>query len=312
MPLHLIPPTRRRFLQTTLVGGAALLTSHYSGAAESKPSEEWWALLSDPHIAADPKKSARGITMLDCLNRIIDEILAEPSPPAGVIINGDCAFSRGLAEDYATFSAAVKRLADTGLPIHMTMGNHDDRKPFYDAFASQRPDNPLVEGKHVSILSTPTTNLFLMDSLLEVNVVTGELGQPQLDWLASALDAHAEKPAIVFAHHQLQFELKESQTIIGGLKDSQKLVDVLSARPHVQAYIFGHTHHWNVGELQDDLHLVNLPACSYVFNPAHPNGWVRAKFGPDQLALELRALDRSHPQHGEQHELQYALAANAR
>ncbi len=312
MPLHLIPPTRRRFLQAALVGGTAWFASRYSVAAESKASDEWWALLSDPHIAADPKESARGITMLDCLNRIVDEILAEPSPPEGVIINGDCAYSRGQAEDYATLSTALRRLADAGLPIHMTMGNHDDRKPFYDTFASQRADNALVDGKHVSILSTPTTNLFLMDSLLEVNVVTGELGQPQLDWLGSALDAHSEKPAIVFAHHNLQFELKEPQTIIGGLKDSQQLVDLLSARPHVQAYVFGHTHHWNVSEMQEELHLVNLPACSYVFNPAHPNGWVRAKFGPDQLALELRALDRSHSQHGEQHELQYALAVDAR
>ncbi len=312
MPLHILPPTRRHFLQTTLFGGTAWLASRCSAATESEANDAWWALLSDPHVAADPKKSARGITMLDCLNQIIDEILAEPSPPEAVIINGDCAFSKGLAEDYATLSTALRRLVDANLPIHMTMGNHDDRGPLYDAFASQRADNPLVEGKHVSILSTPTTNLFLMDSLLEVNVVTGELGQPQLDWLASALDAHAEKPAIVMGHHNLQFQLKESQTRIGGLKDSQQFVDVLNARPHVQAYIFGHTHHWSVGEMQDDLHLVNLPACSYVFNPAHPNGWVRAKFGPDQLALELRALDHSHPEHGEQHEISYALAANAR
>jgi len=308
----MIPPTRRHFLQTTLVGGSAWLASRYSGAADAEPNDVWWALLSDPHIAADPQKSARGITMLDCLNRIIDEILAEPSPPEGVIINGDCAFSQGLAEDYATLSTALRRLADTGLPIHMTMGNHDDRGPFYDAFADQRADNALVDGKHVSILVTPTTNLFLMDSLLEVNVVTGELGQPQLDWLASALDAHSEKPAIVMAHHNLQFQLRDSQTRIGGLKDSQQLVGLLSARPHVQAYMFGHTHHWNPGDMQDDLHLINLPACSYVFNPAHPNGWVKAKFGPNQLALELRALDPSHPQHGEQHALPYAMAANAR
>lgn len=311
MPLHVIPPTRRRFLQTLLVGGTAWLSTRYTGAAESGPGEDWWALLSDPHVAADPKRSARGITMLDCLNRIIDEVLAEPSPPAGVIINGDCAFSKGLAADYVTLSTALVRLTDAGLPVHMTMGNHDDRAPFYNAFASQRADNPLVDGKHVSILSTPTTNLFLMDSLLEVPLVAGELGQPQLDWLASALDAHSDKPAIVIAHHNLQFLPKGSTAKIGGLRDSQELVDLLSTRPHVQAYIFGHSHRWNVGEKHDDLHLVNLPACSYVFKPEHANGWVKAKFGSDQLALELRALDHAHPQHGEQHELGYALAASA-
>ncbi len=312
MPLHMIPSTRRRFLQTTLVGGAAWMSSRHAGAAESPADEVWWALLSDPHIDANPQRTARGITMLDCLNQAIDEVLAEAIAPQGVIINGDCAYAKGLPGDYATLRKALRRLTDAGLPIHMTMGNHDDREPFYAAFADQRADDAVVDGKHVSVLSTPNANLFLMDSLLEVNVVTGELGQPQLDWLAAALDAQPDKPAIVFAHHNLQFELKESQTVIGGLKDSQQLVDLLQARPHVQAYIFGHSHRWNASEKQGELHLVNLPSCSYVFDPAHPNGWVKAKFGADQLALELRALDHAHAQHGEQHQLQYALAASTR
>lgn len=309
MPLHMIPPTRRRFLQTALAGGATLLASGYTTAAEAQSNDEWWALLSDPHIDADPRKSARGITMFDCLSQAIDEILAEPTAPAGVIINGDCAFSKGLPADYATFSKPLKRLTEAGVPLHMTMGNHDDRAPFYKAFANQQPDNPPVVGKHVSVLSTPTSNLFLMDSLLEVNLVTGELGEQQLDWLASALDAHPDKPAIVIAHHYLQFLPKGSTARIGGLKDSQKLVDIFGSRPQVQAYIYGHSHRWEVGKKHQDLPLVNLPACSYVFDSAQPNGWVKAKFGADQLSLELRALDHDHAQHTEQHEVPYAFAA---
>lgn len=317
MPLHIIPPTRRRFLQMTFAGGTAWLASAFSGAAdsgaaESEPDDAWWAFLADPHIDADPKKSARGITMLDCLNRIIDEVLAESVPPEGVIINGDCAFLRGLAVDYATLNTAVGRLTAAGLTVHMTMGNHDDRGPFYDAFASQKSNASLVDGKHVSILATPTTNLFLVDSLWEVNRVTGELGQSQLDWLASALDEHAEKPAIVIGHHNLQFLPEGSQAIVGGLKDSQELVDLLAKRPQVQAYIFGHTHHWNVGKMQGNMHLVNLPPCSYVFDPSHPNGWVRVRLGPNRLALELRALDHAHSQHAEQHELLYSLTTDVR
>lgn len=312
MPLHMIPPTRRRFLQTTLIGGAALYATQSAFAADSKDNDEWWAFLSDPHIDADPKRGARGIVMLDCLNQIIDEVLAQPTLPAGVIINGDCAFSRGLVGDYKTLSGALQRLVDADVPIHMTMGNHDDRQPFYEAFAEQQVDNPLVDGKHVSILATPTTNLFLIDSLLEVNKVTGEIGQMQLDWLAKSLDAHADKPAIVIGHHYLQFPPKGAQGAISGLKDSQKLVELFNARPHVQAFVFGHSHNWKVSETDEHLHLVNLPPCSYVFDPAHPHGWVKVKLGANQLALELRTLDDSHPQQGEQHALGYALAASAK
>ncbi|MCA9133071.1 MAG: metallophosphoesterase [Planctomycetales bacterium] len=309
MPLHLVPTSRRRFLQTTLVGSTAWLASTALDAAESNDQDAWWAFLADPHIAADPMATARGITMFDCLNGIVDEILAARSQPAGVIINGDCAFSKGLAEDYVTLSKALQRLVEAGIDVHMTMGNHDDRGPFYDAFQSQRPSQPLVEGKHVSILKSPNMNLFLVDSLMEVNNVTGEIGQLQLDWLANALDAHRETPAIVLGHHNFQAAAVDPQTRITGLNDSQKLLDVLTARPHVQAYVFGHTHNWNIALGPRDLHLVNLPPCSYVFDPSRPHGWVRVQFGADRLALELRALDPTHAQHGQRHELHYSLAA---
>ncbi len=309
MPLHLLPQTRRHFLQSTLIGGTALLASRTADAAESQSNSDWWALLADPHIAADPAASARGITMFDNLNRVIDELLAEQHRPAGVVINGDCAYLKGLAEDYATLSKALQRLTDAELPVHMTMGNHDDRGPFYEAFSSQRPDNPLVEGKHVSMLSSPTANLFLVDSLLEVNQVTGELGAPQIAWLTKALDAHREKRAIVLGHHNFQFVPAGTQTRISGLKDSQELADVLHARPHVQAYVFGHTHDWSVRQTERHLHLINLPPCGYVFNESRPNGWVRAELGTDHFTLELRALDHSHAQHGQKQELKYRSAA---
>jgi hypothetical protein len=51
------------------------------------------------------------------------------------------------------------------------------------------------------------------------------------------------------------------------------------------------------------LHEINLPPTAYVFNSAMPNGWVRATLSEGGLALELRALDPQHPQHGEKHQL---------
>ncbi|QEG41394.1 metallophosphoesterase family protein [Roseimaritima ulvae] len=309
MPLHLLPQSRRRFLQTTLASGTTLLAARMVGAEKSEPSREWWALLSDTHIAADPAAIARGVNMFDNLNRVIDQVLAEPSPPAGVIINGDCAYLNGLAADYATLSKALQRLADAGLSVHMNMGNHDDRGPFYGAFEQQQPERPLVEGKHVSILESKFANVFLVDSLQHVNQVTGELGPSQLDWLTKALDAHNTKPAIVIGHHNLQFRPAESQERVSGLLDSQQFIDALHARPHVQAYVFGHTHNWSVRQTDQQLHLINLPPCAYVFNESRPNGWVRAEIGENELKLELRALDPKHVEHGQQKELQYKLAA---
>lgn len=310
MPLHVLPQSRRRFLHTTLVGGTALLAGQASGAAEPNSPRPWWALLSDTHIAADPATSARGVTMFDNLNRVVDQVLAEATPPEGVIINGDCAYLKGLPADYATLSKALQRLSDAGLAVHMNMGNHDDRGPFYNAFKSQQPEHPLVEGKHVSVLESPTANLFLVDSLKEVNVVTGELGEPQLAWLIEALDAHSDKPAIVIGHHNLQFLPEGSQQRVSGLVDSRALLDALQARPHVQAYVFGHTHNWNVRRSEGQPYLINLPPTAYVFNESRPSGWVRAELGENELTLELRALDAAHPEHNKPQKLQYTLASS--
>lgn len=293
MPLHLTPQTRRHFLKTTLAGGTAMLASRSVDAADSEPKSNRWALLADTHIAGNPSEIARGVTMNDNLNHILDEVLAEQADLSGVIINGDCAYLQGLAADYATLSKTLQRLVDADLPVHMTMGNHDDRVPFYDAFNEQRPDNPLVEGKHVSMLASPAANLFLVDSLWKVDHVTGKLGGQQLDWLTKALDANRQKPAIVIGHHNLQFPPEGSSEQVTGLSDSQVLLDTLHDRPHVQAYIFGHTHNWNIRQTARNLHLINQPPCAYLFDASRPNGWVRAELGPDRLRLELRALDRT-------------------
>ena len=80
-------------------------------------------------------------------------------------------------------------MVDAGIPVHMTMGNHDDRGPFYTAFSEQKPENEFVAGKHVTVLEGEDANLFLVDSLQIVDNVTGELGESQLQWLTEALQA---------------------------------------------------------------------------------------------------------------------------
>ncbi len=304
MPIHLAPISRRSFLAGSGAAIASLNLPRFGWSAEATETDRF-ALLSDTHIPDRPEVGARDVNMTDNFRQVIREICALESKPLGIIVNGDCAYLKGLAGDYANFASCVAPFAEAELNLHLTMGNHDNRAELYSALASQRPAHPPVESKHVSVIESAHVNLFLLDSLREVNVVTGELGQAQRAWLARMLDERSDKPAVVVAHHNPQFEPPAEGARWSGLQDSAELFELLKARKHVKAYVFGHTHNWSISK-HDGLHLINLPPVAYVFAAGKPNGWVHAHFSSQGVALELRAIDPQHQQHGQRIELAWS------
>lgn len=277
------------------------------GLAASNEKEVTFAFLSDTHVAGNPETIARDVNMTANLQSSIAEVLALKNRPAGVLFNGDCVYLKGLPDDYTQFAKCIQPLVDAGYPLHMTMGNHDDREPFYEAVAGLKPETPLVESKHVSVVETPFANLFLLDTLMKTNIVTGEIGDAQMKWLASALDAHSDKPAIVMAHHTPQFTPPEEGKLWGGIKDTAAFVELLTSKPHVKAYVFGHSHVWSQKQ-HGSLQLINLPANAYVFSAKQPNGWVLATLRPTGIHFQLQAHNKAHPSHRQTFEVNWPAA----
>jgi 3',5'-cyclic AMP phosphodiesterase CpdA len=296
MPIHLPPFSRRLFLAQAAAAGASAVAWRPLFAADERDPRTL-ALLADTHIPGDPATGVNGVNMTANLKQVVDELIGRTPQISGVVVNGDCAYLKGLPADYKNLAQVVAPLADSGLPLHLTMGNHDDRGTFYEALSEERPESPPVESKHVSVLETPHANWFLLDSLFKTDVVTGELGARQLEWLAKALDARADKPAILVAHHNPQFEPGPDGGW-GGLRDARTLFGMVADRKQVKAYIFGHTHDWKLSRA-GDVHLVNLPPVAYVFQKGKPNGWVEATMRDNGITLRLHCLDKSHPQHDE-------------
>jgi hypothetical protein len=301
MPIHLPPISRRRFLAGSAAALAGGLSARVGWADAPSSDPHFFALISDIHVAADPKEVNRGVTMTDNFRRIADEITALKIKPAAAIINGDCAYLHGLKEDYRQLARLLDPLSKAGLPLHLGMGNHDDRESFADVLTALRPEHPPVSGRFASMIAAERANWFLLDTLRKTNDTPGELGDKQRDWLANALDAKADKPALVLCHHNPAFELAE---LTGGLTDTEQLFKVLSPRKHVKALIFGHTHDWRLTE-RDGIHLINLPPTAYVFVPSRPNGWVSAHLQEDRMTLTLHALDKNHPEANKTHDLKW-------
>lgn len=295
MPLHLLP--RRAFLRRALLAGTGLLAARPLFAAESSR----WALLSDTHIGPKPDTLARETNMADHLRTSVQEVLSLKSSLAGIFVNGDCALKAGLSEEYATFTALVQPLVAAGLPLHFTLGNHDDRAHFWQALQVAAEAARPVPGKHVSVVKSPLANWFLLDSLDVVDKAPGKLEAAQRDWLAKSLDEHKDKPALVMVHHNPHLDPAKPN---GALQDTAELLEILLPRKHVKALFFGHSHKWDLKE-RDGLHLVNLPAVAYPFAKDQPTGWVDCRLTASSTTLELHAHNAQHPAHGKPVELKW-------
>jgi len=309
MPLHLGLQTRRSFLRDLSVSGAAVVVSAKLCVSELVASDEaaatdeqFFALLADTHISESPDGVARGINMTDNLNSVVAQLGKLPIRPANLIINGDCALSKGTPGEYHNFGNCLKPLDELGIQVHLTMGNHDDRDVLYEHFAAGRLESHPIPVKHVSIIESQFANWFLIDTLVRPGIALGEVGVDQLQWLTKELDARADKPAIVMAHHNPQLVKPEPGGHWMGIWDTDAFLEALQARKHVRALFYGHTHDWSHRKL-DDLQLVNLPAVSYVFNENTPNGWVSARLDKEAMHLTLNTLDPEHAKAGQEVEI---------
>jgi hypothetical protein len=294
MPIHLGPISRRQFLRRTLAAGAgAVLAPNL--LADAKPVDQnFWALLSDTHLAEDRSRVERGVNMVRHFEIVSRELVGLEQRPVGVLINGDCAFNSGESGDYSCLRNLLDPLRAAQMPLHLALGNHDNRERFWNAFQEEkRARRPLTE-RQVALLSTPLANWFILDSLEKTLSTPGLLGQEQLDWLARTLDANPDKPALVMVHHNPGIDGGNI-----GLKDTMALLGVLRPRRQVKVYFFGHTHNWRIEQDASGLHLVNLPPVAYVFQQGLPSGWVRADLKNDGMRLELRCVDPTHKNHGQ-------------
>lgn len=287
--------TRREFLAGTLAAGAGLLIPPSLRADQVATDANRFALLSDIHLSADRNREAHGIKPAEHFVRVRDEILSLRPRPGAVIISGDLAFNKGLPADYALLRELTEPLRQAGLPLHLLMGNHDRRQNLWQAFPECKSrDEGLPPDKHVAWFASPQANWFFLDSMDTPGTVGGRMGEAQLQWLAKALDAHSDKPALVVAHHYPQPHDKPANN--NSLLDTDAFFNVILPRKQVKTYFFGHSHGWFTSVSQD-LHLVNLPTTAYVFNKKQPSGWIDAHMRPDGIALRLCALDRQHPAH---------------
>ena len=326
MPAHLVPISRRQFLAGSASTIAALGYSGLPGG-DSQVNPDYWALLSDTHLLSaesiqrhygnnQAAMENRATLVASNFERVARQVLALPEQPAGLILNGDCVHMGGR-EEYDLLARKLQLLET--IPIHLAMGNHDHRENFSEVFQeqAQADDRILLEDRHVSLLKSRNANLVVLDSLTMQDPDRpvkgpGILGNEQLEWLESVLDSEPGKPTVVFMHHNInpgndvRERSGEEQLIMEsadpvrsfehGLQDTDRLLELLLAKPHVKAVVFGHMHQLRISRRRK-LFVVSLPPVGYTFGPKEAVGWVKMLLREDGATLQVQTLDTDHAHH---------------
>ncbi|HQI26554.1 MAG TPA: metallophosphoesterase [Sedimentisphaerales bacterium] len=277
---------RRRFLTMGLAAaaGGVMTFGHSETRREAFKDFARWAFLSDTHIHADPLYRFRGFCTHLNLRKTVDQIGAKM--PEGVIITGDLARSRGGADAYENVKALLAPIAKER-PVHLAVGNHDDRDSFLTVFTGSARAGVGIQGKYITTAMAGPIRMVLLDTLLYVNTFPGMLGKLQRIWLQTYLQMTDETPTILCLHH----------TPRADLLDIRRLFEIIAPVQKVKALVFGHSHKYEFSQVAG-IHCINLPATGYNFTGSQPVGWVEARLTAGAGEFILHAVGGNMRQHG--------------
>jgi 3',5'-cyclic AMP phosphodiesterase CpdA len=155
------------------------------------------------------------------------------APAAFAVLTGDLTH-HGEPEAYERLRAI---LAGMPCPVHLLLGNHDERAAFRTAF----PDAPADEAGFVQQAVDTPVGRFLMLDTKEPGTHAGRLGTRRLDWLSARL-AEDDGPVLLFLHHP-PYRVGITGMDEIPLLDADALWEVVSPhRARIRHLFHGHLH----------------------------------------------------------------------
>ena len=136
--IYFQPSSRRAFLTQAVraVGAVALVSARTFPTTAADERVFRLALLSDTHIATDPKAENRKFLPAENLKKVVSQVLE--SPTAGVIVNGDLARLTGEPADYDAFKQIVQPLSER-LPLYLGLGKLQESRSHLELTLSIDP-----------------------------------------------------------------------------------------------------------------------------------------------------------------------------
>lgn len=240
-----------------------------------------FVVLSDLHLGP-PGIPVNGLDTGARLGEAIKVIARDHADSAFVMLAGDLA-DRG---EVAAYHHLQDRIAALPMPVHITLGNHDDRAAFLSVFGPDR-DDPL--GRVSTVVDLANHRIILFDTT-EPGLVGGRLCQGRLDWLAARLEETQDRPVIVVQHHHANPLSLPVDEII--LENAEDYLAVLRQHPDFRQVIAGHVH-LPTAAVWRGIPMTTLAGSHYSVSPHVPGvpGQQRQFEGPAQMAVVLASAD---------------------
>ncbi|MEM5582328.1 phosphodiesterase [Roseibium sp. AS2] len=146
--------------------------------------------LTDIHLNA-PGQTIGGREPNENFRKAIGHALERHADADALVITGDLS-DWGDKDDYLRLKDII---ADLPVPVHLCIGNHDERDTFLSVFPERADENGFVQ----SVFDLPGGSGILLDTW-GPDTHAGFYCETRLAWLDSRLAA-LEAPAFLFMHH---------------------------------------------------------------------------------------------------------------
>ncbi len=188
--------------------------------------------LTDLHIVPTGER-LWGLNPSERLRAAVDDINSNHGDAELCVVTGDLV-NNGQVAAYEELHQA---LAPLKLPVHLLLGNHDNRDNFFNVFREAHRDG---HGFVQRMLDT-SAGVFLLLDTHEPGVAWGSYCEKRLAWLQNQLELQRERPIYLFMHHP-PFEIGIPSLDVMTMRDGAAFGELLRGHPNIRHLFFGHVH----------------------------------------------------------------------
>jgi 3',5'-cyclic AMP phosphodiesterase CpdA len=242
-----------------------------------------FVVMSDLHLLPEGELSMTLDTAAR-LEQAIETVISRHADADFCILAGDLA-DLGQRAAYERLKTLVSRLP---IPVHITLGNHDDRPTFFSVFGHSFAAET---GKADKVIDAKGYRIIVLDSS-EPGRVDGVLEPVQVGWLRARLAEALDRPVIVVLHHNANALHIHSDTI--RMLEPDGFIAALKTHPDIRQVIAGHVHLTSTA-IWHGLPFTTLAGGHYSvgFAVDQPQADFPRLTGPGQMAIVVGTRERT-------------------